>query len=196
MTKNSTKNSKPLYKQWWFWLVIVIIIGAVGAGGASNNANNTPTTNNSSNSSESSTQQQPVISQDEPKIGDVVKADKLNVTANSIEFGYTPDSQYVHPNDGMEFVRVNLTLENISSDLQKYNALSFKIQDSNGNIETYTSAMMAQPDDAIHTGDLAAGGKKTGSIVFEIPQGDRNLKLHIYQNSYGSKILGTINLSD
>ena len=34
-------------------------------------------------------------------------------------------------------------------------------------------------------GELAAGGKKSGSLVFEVPSGDAGLKVH-YQPSFWS----------
>ena len=28
------KNSKPIFKKWWFWVIIVLVIGGIGAGGS------------------------------------------------------------------------------------------------------------------------------------------------------------------
>ena len=57
------------------------------------------------------------------------------------------------------------------------------MQDSNGAMESY--AFGAINDDQLGSGDLIKGGKKTGSLIFEVPKDDKGLFLH-YKPSYFS----------
>ena len=57
------------------------------------------------------------------------------------------------------------------------------MQDSNGAMESY--AFITNNDDHLGSGDLIKGGKKTGSLVFEVPKDDKGLVLH-YKPSYFS----------
>ncbi len=195
-TVSNPKTSKPFYQQWWFWVILVVIIAICG-GALSNtdktdtSPNSTPTTstnhpdNNTTSSSDSPS------TPTTPSIGIATPAGKVEVTVKSIDRNYT--AAYLTPSDGMEYVKVNLSIKNTSNEVQSYNALNFKIENGNGSIEAYKA--MAQADDAIHTGDLAVNGTKEGSIVFEVPSGDTALKLHIYDKGFSSKILNTIDLS-
>ena len=194
--KTPKTPGSPLYKKWWFWVILLVIVAICG--GALSNTGQWP-------NSSSSTSQTPNDTQDDhqddknsntpatPSIGVAAKADKLEIVVLSVDRNYS--ASYAKPGDDMEYIKVNLSVKNNSDDLQSYNALHFKIEDSNGSIEPHTNAAMAQADDALNHGDLAAHGTKTGSIVFEVPAGDTNLKLHIYENGFGSKILSTIDLS-
>lgn len=67
---------------------------------------------------------------------------------------------------------------NRSGNTISYNVLDWEIEDSNGVIQSTLSAAFASADDDLGSGQLAKDGKKSGSLVFEIPSGDTNLKLH------------------
>lgn len=179
---------KQFYQQWWFW--VILVVAAAICGGALSSTEPDAANPADPITVESNETNTPAVRT--PHIGDPVLAGGIEVIVNSIERNYNP--KYANPSDGMEYVKVNLSLKNNSDEIQSYNALHFKVEDSNGAIETYTSAAMAQADDSLKHGDLAAHGSKNGSIVFEIPISDSNLKLHIYENSFGSNILGSIEL--
>lgn len=191
-TKSVNQPKKPIYKQWWFWVILVVIIAICGGALNGVEEEQQPTTsstsqpNTNTSAQENTTPTQPQT----PGIGDAVKAGDLEVTVKSVDRNYV--ANYAKPSEGMEYVKINFSIKNTSKDVTSYNALNFKLENSNGNIETY--AAMAQADDDIRYGDLAANGTKDGSIVFEIPAGDTNLKFHIYGNGFSSKILGTIDL--
>lgn len=165
---NKDENKSPFFKKWWFWAVAVLIVGGVAIGVSSTNNNSNQTGNNSSSSSE----------QTEFNVGDVIPVKNAEITVNSFERNYSPANEYIKAKDGKEYVKVNLTVQNKSDETIPYNTLEWKIEDSNGSIEDYMSAAMASADDNLGSGELAAGGKKSGSIVFEVPAGDAKLKLH------------------
>ena len=168
-----TTDKAPIYKQWWFWAVLVVVIGSVAiAAGNKNEPKKVGEVNESTSQSDSKPTQSSVF-----KVGDVISIKDTKVTVTSVERNYTADNEYVKPADGKEFVKVNIEIQNDSSKNVSYNALEWKVEDSNGSLEDYMSAMMASAPDAIGSGELVAGGKKVGSIVFEALAGDA-LKLH------------------
>lgn len=185
---------KPLYQKWWFWVIIVVIVAICG--GALNNTDQpatedevaVPSVDNTAKPDDNARQD------NTPHIGTATQANGLEFAVKSVDRNYI--ASYSNAKDGMEYVKVNISIKNISKDVQSYNALHFKIEDSNGSIETYANAMMAQADDSLKHGDLAIGGTKEGSIVFEVPYGDTGLKLHIYKNGFDSDIINTIELHD
>ena len=168
------KSKKSFYKKWWFWVIVAIIV--IGGGASSKQATKVGT--NNSNTSQSS-------EQTEFKVGDAIAFDNKQITVTSVDRNYSSGNTYITPKDGKEFVKINVTISNKSNDKVSYNTFDWEIQDSNGTIEDYSDAMMAQADDALGSGDLAKGGTKTGSIVFEVPSGDAGLILH-YKPSFWS----------
>lgn len=68
-----------------------------------------------------------------------------------------------------------------------YNALNWEMQDSAGDIKNY--AIIAIDSSHLSSGDLAKGGKKTGTIVFEVPKDDKGLTLHYKDSFFSSKTI-------
>ena len=171
------KSKKPIYKKWWFWLIIVIIIIGVSSS-QSGNKDATKVGENGSTSQKSE--------QTKFKVGDVIAFDNKEITVKSVDRNYSSGNDYIKPSDGKEFIKVNVLIENKSDDKVSFNTFDWKVQDSNGVIESQNgNAIMATSDDSLGSGDLAKGGKKSGSIVFEVPKGDAGLVLH-YQPSFWS----------
>ncbi len=182
-TQHKTQNLKPIYKKWWFWVIIILVISAIGA--TSSQSNNGGNSNEATKVGEGSGDN--TASQDgqsgEFKVGDVIAYDGKEITVRAVHRNYSTGNSYFTPKDGMEYIKVDLLIKNKSDDRISYNALDWEIQDGNGNIENYIDAMFAQADDALGSGDLAKGGEKLGSIVFEIPQNNSGLILH-YKSSF------------
>lgn len=169
MGKNK-ENKRPFFKQIWFWVVVVIAIA--GVGGIVSSGNN-------------------LSEQQDFKTGDIIKLKDQEIIIASVDKNYSPKNEYIKASDGKMFVKVNIQIKNISNDKISYNVLYWKIEDSTGDIYSYT--IMAQADDSLNSGDLAAGGTKNGSIVFEVPADDTKLKVH-YQPSIWSDDEIIINL--
>lgn len=105
------------------------------------------------------------------------KDTKLTVTNVEKSSG----SNFDKPKDGMEFVIVTVEYENTGNDRISYNPYDFEMQNSQGQINSQTFSI-ANSETALSSGDLAAGGKVSGTIIFEEPVGDTNLSL-IYTGS-------------
>lgn len=150
-------------------LFVVIIILGMASGGSKSEPTKVGEDGNSSKAQE----------QKEYKISDVVKLGEREFIVNSVRrsgaFNYnTPDA-------GNEYVIVNVTIRNLGKDEISYNPYDFKVQDVNGAQESTAFAVL---DDSLKSGTLAPGGKVTGSMPFEVPQGTQ-AKL-IFQPSFWS----------
>lgn len=178
--KSAANDKKPVYKQWWFWVIIVVILAAIGASSNNSSQNNGGNANNSQPSSQEKT---------EYATGEAATIDGQEVTVTSVERNYQTGNQYVQPSEGKEFVKVVLQIVNNSNDQVSYNAINVKIEEGDGSVHDYSSSVLAQADDSLGHGDIVSGGRKTGSVVFEVPAGDSGLKLHFKPSSWSSKEL-------
>ena len=174
MSKNmqNSDSKKPIFKKWWFWVVIIVIL--IGIGVVISRGNNDAV---KVGENDNSLQEQ----QTEFKVGDVIAYDGKEITVESVERNWI--AEYSKPSDGKEYVKVNIYIENKSDEKISYNVYDWEMQDSNGDIKS--QAFVVGNDDNLGSGELAKGGKKSGSIVFEVPNGDNELVLH-YKSSFWS----------
>ena len=177
-TKSTSTDKKPFYKQVWFWVVVVVVLIAIGGAGISNKPE--VVGNYDGNSSEQTSD-----GNSEFKVGDIISFEGQEVVVTSVERNYSTGNKYTKPSEGKEFVKVNIQIQNKSQDKESFNALDWEIEDSDGVINDYS--ILGQADDHLGYGDLAAGGTKKGSLVFEVPAGDKGLKLHFTPNIWSSK---------
>lgn len=158
-------EKKPVYKNWWFWVIIVVLLCAIGGGIGGNLSSN----NGGSGQETIKT----------AKIGETTEYGGAKITINSVKRNHS--KEYFEPSAGKEYILVSVTIENVSDDKISYNVLTdWKIESSDGDIHGYEALL--QTDDGLGSGDIAKGGKKTGTIAFEIPKDDAKLKIHYYPN--------------
>lgn len=79
-------------------------------------------------------------------------------------------------------------IKNNSNKNISYNAFNYKLQNSNGNIESQTFSTINN-DTSLSSGQLAPNGIKIGSIIFEAPKGDNNLILLYQENIFRDKYI-------
>lgn len=170
----NTKESKPWYKKWWVWLIIVIIL--IGAGGAAGNKDKTAT---NSGSASNSTETKKAEEKTEFKVGEAASFDNKTITVTDVQRNYDTGNQFAQPESGKEFVIVTVKITNDSDKTLDYNTFEFKMQDSNG--VQQNEALTALSEGKLNSGSLAAGGKVTGKLAYEVPKDDAGLKL-LYQN--------------
>lgn len=105
----------------------------------------------------------------------------VNYTVTNVE--YSDGDEWDTPASGKQYVIVTITIENNSNSKISYNALDWKMLNSQGqeDEETFTTL---DSDTNIGSGDLAIGGTKTGTIIFEEPKNETSLKLLYYSNSF------------
>lgn len=178
MKQDKSAAKAPIYKKWWFWVVIILVVGCIGAVVGSR-SKDPQKVGEGGNSSEQQTDDTDKIF----KVGDIIAVDGMEVSVTSVQRNWV--GEYSKPDEGKEYVKVNLQITNKSEDKQSYNALSWKMEDGNGAIEGYK---ITDNDDDLNSGELAKGGVKKGSLIFEIPKDDKKLKLHylpyIFTNSH------------
>ena len=187
---SKTKSEKPFYKKAWFWIVIVVII-AIG----SQYKQPEKVGENKNSGSNGSYQTQKGDSKKEEKtefnVGDIIAFDGKELTVEKVERNWNSGNAYLKPKDGKEYVKVSVKIENKSETEMNYNVFEFKAEDSNGAAESADGQTYSLPD-SLGSGDLVKGGKKSGSMIFEVPAGS-SLKLH-YQPSFWSNKKVIVNL--
>lgn len=153
-------------------ILLFVIVGAL-SGGSSTSNNNT-----ADNGDESSSQSSEEV-KTEYMVGETASFDNKSITVTNVERNYSTGNQFAQPESGKEFVIVTVDIVNNSDSTLDYNTYEFKMQDSNG--VQQNESLMALSEGKLNSGSLAKGGKVTGKLAYEVPQGDMGLKL-LYQN--------------
>jgi len=108
---------------------------------------------------------------------------------NDIEYTITAvektqgTNEYLKPNEGYEYVKVTLKIENKSDEKISYNALDWQMVNSDG-VEDAWGTYTPDDDITLSSGELDAGGKIEGVLVWEQKIGDNNLRLRYYDNIF------------
>ena len=177
MAEEKESNKKPVYKKWWFWVIVVFVtIGVLGQ-----NKDEGKKVGDNSSSTQTSVQE----TKKEFKIGDVIAFKGTEVTVTSVQRNFNTGNDFLQPKSGKEYVKVFVQIVNKEKDRVSYNTFDWQIQDSDGSIQNPSFMTTANTDDYLESGELIKGGKKSGSLVFEVNKGDTGLILH-YKPSYFS----------
>lgn len=180
MTDQKAQEKQPIYKKWWFWVIIVVVLIGIGGAGASSNKDAQKVGEGESSESAGTGEKSENKENQTFKVGDVISIDDRGITVEKVQRNWS--GEYSKPSDGKEYVMITVKIENKSDDKISYNSSEWKMEDSEGAIESTKFVM--NNDDALNYGDLAAGGKKSGTLVFEVPKGDQNLKVHYQPNMF------------
>ena len=187
---SKTKSEKPFYKKAWFWIVIVVII-AIGSQYKQPEKVGENKNSGSNGSSQTQNNEKKKEEKTEFNVGDIIAFDGKELTVEKVERNWNSGNAYLKPKDGKEYVKVSVKIENKSETEMNYNVFEFKAEDSNGAAESADGQTYSLPD-SLGSGDLVKGGKKSGSMIFEVPAGS-SLKLH-YQPSFWSNKKVIVNL--
>ena len=187
---SKAKSDKPFYKKAWFWIVIVVII-AIGSQYKQPEKVGENKNSGSNGSSQTQNSEKKKEEKTEFNVGDIIAFDGKELTVEKVERNWNSGNSYLKPKDGKEYVKVSVKIENKSETEMNYNVFEFKAEDSNGAAENANMQTYSLPD-SLGSGDLVKGGKKSGSMIFEVPAGS-SLKLH-YQPSFWSNKKVIVNL--
>lgn len=174
-----SQNKKPWYKRVWAWIGIVVLLVIVVS---ALSPKETPKLADGSSGSASTDQK--AAEQTTFKPGDTIEFDGKKVTVAAPERNWNSGNQFITPQTGNEFLKVQVTIENNSTGEAMYNTFDWKLQDSKGVIKDVATVAYGV-DGALNTGQLAPKGKVTGFLVFEVPAGDAGLTLR-YSPSFWS----------
>ena len=108
----------------------------------------------------------------------------VHYTVTNVE--YSNGTQYDKPADGMNYVIVTLKIENKSDSKISYNTYDWKMINSQGQ-EDDGAFTTVDNDTHLSSGDLIAGGTKTGTLVYEEPTNESSLKLLYYSSIFDDK---------
>ncbi len=110
-----------------------------------------------------------------------------SVTYKNVKYSITNvektkgSNEYFQAKDGYEYVKVNIKIENNSDQKISFNALNFQMVNEDG-VEASIYDITAEEDKLLSSGELDAGGKTEGVIIWEQKQGDTGLKVRYYKN--------------
>lgn len=168
------------------FVILAIIVSAASGGSKDETASNT---GSSTNSSSSSSKQE---EKTDFKVGETATFDDKSITVTNIERNYDTGNPYLKPESGKEFVVVTVDIANNGSSTLDYSTIEFKMQDSNG--VQQNEAITALSQSKLNSGSLAKGGKVSGKLAYEVPEGDAGLKLLYQSYSFFSNKAITFNL--
>lgn len=184
MSEKAQENKKPIYKKWWFWVIIVVVlIGVAGAG--SGKPEVVESGSGSSEQSQTKTEEKTDFA-----VGETIAYNGKEITVVSVQRNYDSGNQFIRPETGKEYIKINVKIENKSDSKMSYGTYDWEVQDTNGVIVD-VDGLQYSADGALKSGELAAGGKVSGDLFFEVPSGDTGLTLHYKSNLFSSK---TINI--
>lgn len=177
---------KNVIKKWWFWLIVVVVIGGIGGaiGGASGSKNTSDADNTkgeSSSLSESSVVSSLVEEIETEKrygLGETAVAKSYKLTVNDLKT-VESDNQFAQPDDGKEYVEVELILENTSgSELAISSVLNCNAYEDGFAISENLSVSVAAGTDSFN-GTVASGKKLKGSLYYELNEGWTELEIDV-----------------
>lgn len=172
------QSKKKFYKRWWFWVLIVIVFFIIAGSGGNEpkkvgqegTSNETPTVNESETF----------------KVGDKVEMGNSILTINKVE--YSKGGQYSKPQEGNEWMNLNVTIENTGSSQQYVTTLGqMFVRDAEGNSyqTSVTNKALENPGSYSLDGQIIAKSKRTGWVGFEIPKTATGLQFQYNGSMFG-----------
>ncbi len=196
------KEKKPVYKRWWFWVIIVVvvfvIIGSVGGGSDSatdvTDANETAKTEETETAAGETEAAEDTADAEETDdrvtVGSTFETGDLRITVDSADTDFTDyedDYGIYAPNDGMKYIKVSFTFENVGESGDEYVSIyDFDCYADNVSCEQKYSL---DSDNFINT-NLSAGRQVSFSTYYEVPVDAQSIELEYTENMFtDSKVM-------
>src|SRR5947209_7727300 len=160
-------------------LFVLLLVFWVLLGCASQGSNGTDAVNSSEPREPES--MKTTAAPSEYAVGDTAYIDDVSLKVNEVEHNYSPSSSSLSPAPGDEFIRVNVTFSNRGSSTQPYNEYAYEVKDSQG---LRRSVSLIPVSEAFTIGTVAPGSAVAGNMVFDVPQGDSDLKLIVGKGGF------------
>lgn len=175
-----------IFKKWWFWLIAIIVVFAL-AGGSGDEEGATKVDKEAQETSAPAEKENsaPHV-KEEFAVGEKVQLDDNVLTVTKVE--KSAGSDFDKPKDGHEYVVVTVEIENAGDENISYNPFDFKMSNSQGQIidQAFTTI---DTNTSLQSGELAPGGKVSGTIAFEQPTGDPGLQLQYTPSFWSDKTI-------
>lgn len=164
----------------------------VGCGTTAPNFNETTTTSASTDATTSIATENKEVNYSP---GEVIKYGNEEVIITNVVKDYTLTAAdcssdtvpSYKPANGNQYIKVTVNIKNVSSTTAALSSSEFKIQNSQGQL-TSTAGPSYYLKDKFPTLSIVPGGTSTGSMVFEAPINDTEVKL-VYTPIYGKGML-------
>ena len=117
----------------------------------------------------------------EHKVGEAIDIKGEELTVKTVTKDYKSGNQFLKPESGNQYVKIDVTIKNNTDDSIDVSSYEFKILDSNG-VYHDTNYIL---NNSLSSTKVAKGGVLSGSISFEVPKNDNELKL-VYTPSFWS----------
>jgi hypothetical protein len=170
------ETTERFYKRWWFWvLVLVLLLVAVIS---FRNYDVYPTAQKVSSTPDAI-----------HKVAEAITVGDSIITVNEVTF--SQGDEYGKPNEGNQWVNLNITIENISSTQQFLSTLrQMYLRDgSGGNYQVaVTDKELADIKNKLD-GAVMANSTRTGWVGFEVPKGAAGLQLEYNGSTWGGTIV-------
>lgn len=147
---------------------LTIIVGSIALFNLTG-CSSTTTNNETENSKTSFNINEPAVFED------------VHYTVTNVE--YSNGDEWDKPAEGKEYVIVTLKIENKSDSKISYNTFDWTMVNSQGQEDSETFSTI-DSDTNLSSGELIAGGTKTGTLVFEQSKDETSLKLLYYSNMF------------
>ncbi len=117
----------------------------------------------------------------EHKVGEAIDIKGEELTVKTVTKDYKSGNQFLKPESGNQYVKIDVTIKNNTDDSIDVSSYEFKILDSNG-VYHDTNYIL---NNSLSSTKVEKGGVLSGSISFEVPKNDNELKL-VYTPSFWS----------
>lgn len=121
--------------------------------------------------------------------GETAIFENFEVKINSVTRNYVPESTFFQPDEGNEYIVLNVTVTNIGDGSAYVSPSMFSVNDDG--IAVDSAFVTAKP--TFKSGDLSPQASTTGNIVYEVTKDSTNLKLQyetvVYGETYNGKEL-------
>ena len=205
--EKTKKIKKPIYKRWWFWAIAIIVLGTIGTyieirlqqesnhlqissnqSQINNNQFQVNTDQNSTKDTKSVDGAKNNKSVDEVNnakkvknkfygIGETAETDKVRGIISSIE--KVKRNKFNKPDEGKEFVLLNITIENISnSDILIGSMFNFTAYVDDVAVNESLSAQIAKKGINAVNGTVAPGKKIAGTLAYELDKDWKQMKIY------------------
>lgn len=121
--------------------------------------------------------------------GETATFGTLEVKVNSVTRNHVPTESFYQPEEGNEYIVLNVTVKNIGSEAEYISPYTFALNEAGVAVDS--AFVVVNPE--LASGELSPNASTTGNIVFEVTKDASDLKLQyeatIFTPSYESEKL-------
>ncbi len=152
-------------------ILVIILIAVVSSSAKKDNGSGGPNASNGTSKNETKQYRFADRADKQDKDTEVLPNEVATISGvkmTVIKTNYTTNlSSFETAATGKTYLVADVTIENTSNKTQPYNTLDFRVQTAGGQVLDGTFGTL---QNALNSGDLVAGGKVSGQVLFELPE--------------------------